>query len=45
MCIRTIIYIYNRSHNESNNTNKQKKIEQLKNADYFTKQKKYDTIF
>lgn len=44
-CISEPLYIYNRLHNESNNSNINKNIEQTENAEYFRKKQKYDTIF
>ena len=44
-CINEPLYVYNSEHLESNNTNKNKRIQQTFNSDYFVKKDKYSTIF
>ena len=44
-CISEPLYIYNRLHNESNNSNINKNIEQTENAEYFRKNKNMIPFF
>lgn len=44
-CISNPLYIYNRFHEESNNSDEKKSIQQTNNAEYFRKKNKYQTKF